>query len=62
MKILAIISITFLIYFLILFAVGCDEMQNQAMKPITMPDDEGPTDDEMVTSVGGMKDPSTQDR
>ncbi len=54
MKILYIISITFLI----VFAVGCDEMQSQVMKPMTMPDGEGPTDDEVVTSVGTMKDPS----
>ncbi len=57
MKILSLISITFLI----VFAVGCDEMQNQAMKPITMPDDKGPTDNEIVTSVGEMKDPSMED-
>ena len=54
MKILYIISITFLI----VFAVGCDEMQSQVMKPMTMPDDGGPTEDEVVTSVGTMKDPS----
>ncbi len=54
MKILYIISITFLI----VFAVGCDEMQSQVMKPMTVPDDGGPTEDEVVTSVGTMKDPS----
>ncbi len=54
MKILYIISITFLI----VFAVGCDEMQSQVMKPMTMPEEGGPTEDEVVTSVGTMKDPS----
>ncbi|MCG9126606.1 hypothetical protein JT359_03290, partial [Candidatus Poribacteria bacterium] len=56
MRILSIISITLLI----VFAVGCDEMQNQVMKPVTMPDDEGPKEDDVVTSVGMMKDPSTE--
>ena len=54
MKILYIISITFLI----VFAVGCDEMQSQVMKPMTMSEDGDPTEDEVVTSVGTMKDPS----
>ena len=54
MKILYIISITFLI----VFAVGCDEMQSQVMKPMTVSEDGGPTEDEVVTSVGTMKDPS----
>ncbi len=56
MKILSIISITFLI----IFAAGCDEMQNQVMKPVMMPDDETPPEDSTVTSVGTMKDPSTE--
>lgn len=56
MKILSIISFTFLI----VFAVGCDEMQNQAMKPIMMPDDETPPEDSIPTSVGMMKDPSME--
>ena len=54
MKILYIISITFLI----VFAVGCNEMQSQVMKPMTVSEDGGPTEDEVVTSVGTMKDPS----
>ena len=57
MRILSILSITFLI----VFAVGCDEMKNQAMKPIMTPESEGPTEDEVITSVGGMKDPSMED-
>ena len=56
MKILSIISITFLI----VFAVGCGEMQNQVMKPVMTSDGEGPTEDEGVTSVGTMKDPSME--
>ena len=56
MKILFILSITFLI----VCAVGCDEMQNQMTKPITMPDDEVPTEDSVVTSVGTMKDPPAE--
>jgi len=62
MKILFIVSITVLI----VFAAGCDEMQNQVMKPMTMPDDDVPKEDEtpkedsVVTSMGSMKDPSAE--
>ena len=61
-KFLFIISISVLI----VLATGCDEMQNQVMKPMTMPDDETPKGDEtpkedsVVTSVGSMKDPSAE--
>ncbi len=54
--ILFIVSIAVLIG----LAAGCDEMQDQVMKPITMPDDEVITEDDMVTSMGTMKDPSTE--
>ncbi len=56
MKILSVMSITFLI----ILAAGCDEVQNQVMKPVTMPGDEVPTADSVATSVGTMKDPSVE--
>ena len=56
MKILFILSITVLI----VFAAGCDEMQNQMTKPITMSDDEVPTEDPVVASMGTMKEPPAE--
>ncbi len=56
MKILFILSITVLI----VFAVGCDEMQNQMTKPTMMSDDEVPPEDAVVTSVGTMKEPPAE--
>ena len=52
MKFLSIISITVLI----VFAAGCDEMQNQVMKPITMPDDETPKEETPVETEVTMED------
>lgn len=56
MKILFILSITVLI----VFAVGCDEMQNQITKPITMPDDEVPTEDSPAETDDTKEDTSTE--
>ena len=52
MKFLSIISISVLV----LLATGCDEMQNQVMKPMTMPDDETQKDETPIETEVTMED------
>ena len=52
MKFLSTIAISVFI----LLAAGCDEMQNQVMKPITMPDDETPKEETPVETEVTMED------
>ncbi len=57
MKILSIVSIVVLIA----LAAGCDEMQQQVIKPVMMPDDEDPKDKPAVETETPKDDPNVDD-